>query len=199
MEAYIVVDALIIQGRRYTVTDLDKLPPELDPAKLATREVGDMLLFFGGQCTLSNFHMSDFDIDGVMYNTSEKFYVKQKAEFANDPAAVAAVMKAETPQECKRISENLNKNINMKAWMDTMAEKVMMDGVKAKFAQNKKLCDYLVNTKDKLLVEANARDIYWSCGLPTKEDEDTLLDDTKWPGKNKLGDILMTVRDTLAM
>ncbi len=87
----------------------------------------------------------------------------------------------------------------MKAWMDTMTDNVMMEGVKAKFGQNKKLCDYLINTKDKVLVEANARDAHWSCGLPTKEDENTLLDNTKWLGKNRLGEILMTVRDTFAV
>ncbi len=61
------------------------------------------------------------------------------------------------------------------------------------------LDDYLINTKDKVLVEANARDVHWSCGLPTKEDENTLLDNTKWPGKDRLGEIIMTVRDTLAV
>ncbi len=45
MEPYLVVDNLIIQGRRYTVNDLDKLPSALDTAKLATRDVGEMLVF----------------------------------------------------------------------------------------------------------------------------------------------------------
>ncbi len=71
----------------------------------------------------------------------------------------------------------------MITWMDIMADNAMMEGVKVKFGQNKKLCDYLINTKDKVLVEANARDVHWRCGLPTKEDENTLLDNTKWPGK----------------
>ncbi len=98
MEAYLVVDNLIIQGQRYTVNNLDKLPSALDPTKLATREVGEMLVFFGGQCPLSNFHISDFYVDGVTYNCNEKYYVKQKEEFAKDSAAIAAVTKAETLQ-----------------------------------------------------------------------------------------------------
>ncbi len=67
----------MIQGYRYTINDLDKLPLELDPAKLETCKVGEMLEYFGGQCLLSNFQMSDFDVDDVMYNFNEKLYVKQ--------------------------------------------------------------------------------------------------------------------------
>ncbi len=73
-----------------------------------------------------------------MYNYYEKFYVRQNAEFAKDSATVATVMKAETHQEWKRISENVNKDMILKAWMETMAEKVIMDGLNAKFDQNKK-------------------------------------------------------------
>lgn len=197
METYLVVDALIIQGQRYTVDDLDKLPAALDPAKLATREVGDMLVFMGGHCPLSNFHMSDFQVNGIKYNCNEKFYARGKAEFCQDATAINSIMKAETPQECKRISDSLNKHINMKVWLETRAEQVMMKGVQAKFSQNKRLCDFLENTKDKTLVEANARETFWSCGLSTKENRKTLVDADNWPGKNRLGNILMIVRDEL--
>ncbi len=40
--------------------------------------------------------------------------------------------------------------------MDILADNVMMEGVKATFGQNKNVCDYLINTKDKVLVKANA-------------------------------------------
>ncbi len=35
--------------------------------------------------------------------------------------------------------------------------------------------------------------------FPSKEDENILLDNTKWPGKKRLVKIIMTVRDTLAV
>ncbi len=50
MKAFLNVDTLIIDGTKYTIDDLTKLPSELDPAKIATKEVGDnMLVFLGGQ------------------------------------------------------------------------------------------------------------------------------------------------------
>ncbi len=96
MEAYLVVEVLIIQGHRYTINDLldnYKLLPALYPAKLATHEVGKNDSVFGGQCPLSNLYISDFDVGGVMYKSNETFHVNQKAEFAKDAAVISAVMK----------------------------------------------------------------------------------------------------------
>ncbi len=76
--------------------------------QLSWRLVGEMLVYCGGQCPLSNFHIfhiSDFDVDGVTYNCNEKFYVK-KEEFTKD---YCSSNESKDPQECKRISENLNK------------------------------------------------------------------------------------------
>ncbi len=50
-------------------------PHELNPAGIATHQVGDMLVFLGGQCPLSNFHKSSFVVDGVCYDCNERFYV----------------------------------------------------------------------------------------------------------------------------
>ncbi len=58
MMGFLNVDILIIDCNMYTIYDLTKLPSELDPAKIATKEVGDNTLFFGGcQSPLSNFHI----------------------------------------------------------------------------------------------------------------------------------------------
>ncbi len=45
-------------------------------------------------------------------------------------------MRLETTQEIKKISDGLNKNINVKACMAQSTNKVMMEGVKVKFCQN---------------------------------------------------------------
>jgi ribA/ribD-fused uncharacterized protein len=180
MLAFLNVDTLTIDGKRYTSNDLGKLPTDLDPAKIATKEVGDnMLVFFGGQSPLSNFHKSNFVVNGIEYDCNERFYVHSKAEFADDPAALAAVMKVETPQEIKRISNGLNKNINVKVWMAQSANKVMMEGVKAKFCQNAHLKTFLLGTGEKTLVEANPYDVHWSCGLSIK-DPNTISDTANW-------------------
>ncbi len=69
--------------------------------------------------------------------------------FAKDPTAVTAVMAAETPQEINKISNDLNKQINVKVWMDRLANNVMKEGVTVKFTQNPYLRQFLINTGDK--------------------------------------------------
>ena len=55
---------------------------------------------------------------------------------------------------------------------------------KAKFTQNQKLKQLLLNTENKILREASPYDSYWGIGPDGK-------------GKNKLGEILMRIREEL--
>ncbi len=49
MKAFLNVDTLVIEERTYNVDNIGKLPPELDPTKIATKEVEyNLLVFFGG-------------------------------------------------------------------------------------------------------------------------------------------------------
>ncbi len=48
MKASLNVDTLVIQETKYTVDGIGKLPSELDPTKIATKEMGDNLLVFFG-------------------------------------------------------------------------------------------------------------------------------------------------------
>ncbi len=86
-------------------------------------------------------------------------------------------MRAESPLEYKKISEGLNRKINVKAWMESSAERVMLEGIKAKFGQNPHLRTYLLSTDEKVLVEANPRDTHWSCGLSNKDTANLICTD----------------------
>ncbi len=57
-------------------------------------------------------------------------------------------MRAESPLECKKRSEGLNRKINVKAWMGSSAESVMLEGIKVKVGQNPHLWTYLLSTDD---------------------------------------------------
>ncbi len=67
--------------------------------------------------------------------------------------------------------------------MDTFANKVMLDGVKAKFSQNPHLKEFMVKTGKKVLNEDKLIETYWSSDFATK-DVRKLNDIDKWPGKN---------------
>ena len=72
----------------------------------------------------------------------------------------------------------------------------MKTGCLAKFQQNPSLRQFLLSkTQNKTIVEARSDDKFWGAGL--KHDSPQITGD-KWPGKNKLGKILMLVRDELS-
>ncbi len=84
MEAYRTVDTLVVSGKRYTINDLDKLHNDLNPAKIATPHIGDIVCFFGGMSPLSNYYICDFEVDVITYDREERHYTKEKALFAKD-------------------------------------------------------------------------------------------------------------------
>ena len=120
-EAFLNVDALIIEGNRFTTDDLHKLPTDLDPAKIATPQFGEVFAFFGGQSPLSNFHISHFSVDGRDFDSVERFYTWEKAKYAKRPDLSDAVMSANTVQDVHNIGKELNKLINVDNWHDTHA------------------------------------------------------------------------------
>ena len=62
-----------------------------------------------------------------------------------------------------------------------------------KYSQNTSLCEYLKETGEKFLIEASPHDSFWGSGLSLRHDE--YLDIHDLPGDNKLGSILMELRD----
>ena len=193
-KAFLNVDTLIIDDNRYTVDDLKQLPKDLDHDIVSTPKIGDnMQAFFGGASPCSNFHSAGFYVKGIYYKWSEQYYVSKKADFAGRPDLVAAVLAAQSPQECFRISLKLNKLIDLDEWHVNHAEGHMYVGVRAKFEHNTSIRKFLINTGERTLVEANPKDKFWSCGHALKETH-KILDSDHWPGENRLGRILERVR-----
>ncbi len=74
MEVYLTVDTQGDSGKRYTINDLDKLPNDLHPAKIATPHIGDIVCFFGGVSPLSNYYICNFQVDGITYDSEQRHY-----------------------------------------------------------------------------------------------------------------------------
>lgn len=71
----------------------------------------------------------------------------------------------------------------------------MIAGNVAKFSQNKRLAEFLLSTKQKILVEASPVDKIWGIGLA--ENTSNIDNPLTWRGKNLLGFALMAVRQQL--
>lgn len=62
-----------------------------------------------------------------------------------------------------------------------------------KFGQNNDAANYLKGTGDKILVEGSEFDAVWGCGINYQDPK--IQNKQNWTGQNKLGDVLMMVRD----
>jgi len=82
------------------------------------------------------------------------------------------------------IQESIERKVEIREDWDKIKDSIMYDIVLAKFTQNEKPRKLLLSTEEKEIVENSPYDSYWGCGRDKK-------------GQNKLGKILMRVRDDL--
>lgn len=132
---------------------------------------------------LSNFYESDIvDGNGIIYPTVEHYFQALKT---TDPVARYDIALAPTPGKAKR----KGRQVNLRPDWEQIKEQVMYNAIIQKFS-NKALREKLLATEDEYLEEGN------------------LWHDNEWgncicercvniPGKNKLGKILMRVREEI--
>ena len=186
-------DKLIIDGKRYTSQEFEKIPEHLRWTMKGERYFPqcNSTFFFGKDCFLSNHHASPFLDSGNRYLCAEQFYFREKSLFFDDVETANRIMKTTNPSEMKRLSYNI-RGMDGSKWR-TQARKTMEKACWLKFSQNENLKKQLM-TNQGLLVEANGRDNFFSCGLSLSNPN--ILDSNKWEGENVLGQILTSLRET---
>ena len=121
--------------------------------------------------------------------------MSKKATHFGDTAASEKIMATNDPVLQKGYGRDTNIiDFDRKEW-DKIKDKLMKEGVSAKFEQNELLKDELVATGDKYLVEANPFDTYWSCGIHLTDKNIGNTDSYK--GKNMLGKLLVEIRNEI--
>ncbi len=71
----------------------------------------------------------------------------------------------------------------------------VVEGNSQKFGQNKALKTFLLNTHNRIIVEASPGDHIWGIGMGINDPN--ACNPQKWRGKNLLGFALVTVRNIL--
>jgi len=150
--------------------------------------------FYGKDSPFSQFHAAPFKVDGVKYQCAEQFMMAEKARLFGDNEMRAKILEATIPLKMKQYGRRV-RNFDSNIWEEAR-EDVVFRGNKAKFEQNPDLREALLRTAPDLLAEANPRDRIWGIGLSAKVAAVTPRGE--WPGKNRLGKVLMRVRDALA-
>ncbi|MBZ8183186.1 NADAR family protein [Oscillatoria salina] len=145
-----------------------------------------MTIYFYGSRTqpygcFSNFSPHGFELDGYWWTTSEHYFQAQK--FVNtDPAWFEKIRTAKTPKDAAKMGRSREHPLRLD-W-EQVKDEIMYQGVLKKFTTHPELREILLATGDNLIVENAPGDYYWGCGKDGS-------------GKNKLGQILMQVREIL--
>lgn len=134
---------------------------------------------------LSNFyHCPIVDDDGIQYATNEHYFQAQKTLDLNQRRMIAA---AATPGQSKR----LGRTIDLRADWEEVKTDVMLEALRKKFA-NPMLARMLLATGDAELVEGNwwSDNVWGQCYCEKCKAAGIV-------GENRLGKLLMQVRDEL--
>lgn len=150
-----------------------------------------------GQVSASCFSQwfpSPFEVDRQCYATAEHFMMAAKARLFGDGAALERVLAAENPGAAKAAGRQV-KGFVEAVWLEHRFD-IVLRANRAKFTQNPAMADFLLQTGDKVLVEASPVDAIWGIGLAA--DDERAADPARWRGLNLLGFALMQVRAELA-
>lgn len=141
---------------------------------------------------LSNWYRTDFEYAGQHFVSVEQFMMYHKLLTFRQYDLADRVMKTEDPAEAKKIGRTHFDNFDDKLWT-RISSTIVRRGVKAKFVQNPDLMKELLSTGNAVLAECSPYDKVWGIGLAP--DDERVFDTRKWNGKNKLGRILMILRE----
>lgn len=153
----------------------------------------ELVLFHWGCSILSNYSRFPFVIDGQTYHTVEQYYEVTKARYFGDYKTLKRMLKADSPSVCRKLARDI-KGFDSTQWR-SVCDSVMLHGVTEKFLQNADARKHLLRTEKSVIAAANNFDMYWGIGLAI--DDENSRDLLKWKGLNKLGVILMYVRQML--
>jgi ribA/ribD-fused uncharacterized protein len=171
--------------------------------KLTTEKQENKYLFFWGhqpnkdgsisKTCFSQWWLSSFEVDGITYKTAEHWMMAKKALLFNDQEVLEKIIQAKSPAQAKKLGREV-KNYVDTVWLANRFE-IVKEGNLHKFSQNPDLKTFLLNTNERIIVEASPVDPIWGIGMAG--DHKDVLNPEKWKGLNLLGFALMEVRDEL--
>ena len=152
-----------------------------------------VVLFWRGSDFLSNFFPSLIKKDDKIFHCAEAAFQFDKAMFFWDFASAEKILNTTSPSVAKQLGREVSQ-FDEEKW-GAVREERMYHILKCKFGQDSALAEKLLNTGERVLGEASPYDTLW--GIGWGEDDDRSMDPEKWRGRNKLGELLMKLRDEI--
>ena len=131
--------------------------------------------------SFSNFSRHGFELDGQWWPTSEHYFQAQKFATTDRPW-FDKIREVKTPKDAAKMGRSREHPLRQD-W-EKVKDDIMQRAVLCKFQTHSEIREILLTTGDEDIVENAPGDYYWGCGKDGS-------------GQNKLGEILMTVREIL--
>lgn len=125
----------------------------------------------------SNFSRHQVELDGKVWPTSEHYYQAMKFE---DEGLQERVRLCEGPGRAAEMGRD--RSLPLRTDWEEAKYEVMKLVVRAKVLQHEEIYDLLMESGHEVIIEDSPIDYYWGCGHDGS-------------GKNKLGRVLMEIRD----
>lgn len=149
--------------------------------------------FYGREHPLSQWYLSDFELDGIRFNSAEQWMMYAKAELFNDHEKATQILAVTDPSVQRKLGRQVH--YFKEAIWEAQCRDILYKGNEAKFTQNARLTNYLTETGDAILAEASPTDLRWGIGLSISHPDRFNI--AKWPGLNWLGQLLMQLRTNI--
>lgn len=143
---------------------------------------------------LSQWWLCEFDVEGILYRSTEHWMMAEKARLFQDEEMLEKIIECKTPAEAKKLGRKI-RNFAPEKWNANRYE-IVKQGNLHKFGQNESMKTFLLQTQNRILVEASPVDPIWGIGLA--KDHKNVEQPEEWKGLNLLGFALMEVREELA-
>ena len=141
----------------------------------------------------SQWYNSPFEENGLTFLSAEHYMMHAKALLFNDLNIANKVLTAKTAGEAKALGREIQ-SFNESIWLQHRFDIVVRANL-AKFSSSADLTAFLLNTGNRVLVEASPVDKIWGVGLSS--DNPAIENPKRWQGLNLLGYVLMDVRSKL--
>ena len=135
----------------------------------------------------------EFTVENKTYKTAEHWMMAEKARLFKDEEIRDKILTVNHPNDAKKLGRKV-KNFDPKIW-DEKKYEIVVEGNYHKFSQHESLRQFLINTKDRIIVETSPVDTIWGIGL--HQDDEKAMNPNLWKGQNLLGFALLEVRDRL--
>lgn len=182
-------DGVVLNNKKIWVNDLASLPESLSTIQSKTVTRGDNVYFQSANSPLSNLYPTPLELYDEHFSSAEQCLQWRRAQNLGQPLLAEKIKRERNPYQQKRLGDLL---VQSATW-DKEKEATLEEIIRAKFAQNQVLSNFLQSTGTKHLNEAT-RDSYWGVGASLAAPQ---TKNHSWTGRNITGNLLEKIRSEL--